>query len=379
MTYAYDAVGRRTQIGGSFARTNLPQPIPAATYDAGNQLLQWGSSALAYDSNGNLVSDGLNQYTWNARNQLASMSGGTAAAFQYDAYSRRSSKTIAGATTGFLYDGVNAVQELSGTTPTANMLSGSIDEIFMRTDSTRASSFLMDGLGSTLALTSGSGSIASQYTYEPFGSTSTVGNSSGNSFQYTGRENDGTGLYYYRARYYDPQIGRFISEDPLRFRAGVNFYMYVLNDPILLVDPLGFCPANTHEATTTEAAKILAAANRIVSEGLSYKNIKCNQFVDKSINKALPGALSQEYNVRQIGQGQGPFDQTDSPAVGELALFNTPGHVTLITQMRNGQVSQFVGSQTSTGPEYVNLPDYYWQGKLNANGNVRYYRICLPN
>jgi hypothetical protein len=48
-------------------------------------------------------------------------------------------------------------------------------------------------------------------------------------------------------------------------------------------------------------------------------------------------------------------------------------------QIRNGNVSQFVGSQTSTGPAYVNLPDYYWQRRLNANGNVTYYRVCLPN
>jgi hypothetical protein len=165
----------------------------------------------------------------------------------------------------------------------------------------------------------------------------------------------------------------------MRFRAGINFYAYVLNNPILLVDPLGFCPANTHEASPTEVAKILSAAGDIVGQGLSYKQIKCNQFVDRSINNAFHGALSQEFNTSQIGQGQGPFEKTDSPAVGDLALFKTPGHVTLVTQMRNGKVSQFVGSQTSTGPAYVNLPDYYWQGRVNANGNVQYYKICLPN
>jgi hypothetical protein len=113
--------------------------------------------------------------------------------------------------------------------------------------------------------------------------------------------------------------------------------------------------------------------------GLSYRDIKCNQFVERSINRAFPGAISQEYNTRQIGQGQGPFETTNSPAVGDLALLKTHGHVALITQLYNGKVGQFVGSQTSTGPAYVNLPDYFWQGRLNANGNVQYFKICLPN
>ena len=61
-----------------------------------------------------------------------------------------------------------------------------------------------------------------------------------NSFRYTGREFDPeTSLYYYRARYYDPQAGRFISEDPLRFGASVNFYPYALGNPVIYVDPDG--------------------------------------------------------------------------------------------------------------------------------------------
>ncbi len=138
-------------------------------------------------------------------------------------------------------------------------------------------------------------------------------------------------------------------------------------------------PRNGAAILAVPRLNLLCSAKDIVSQGLSYKDIRCNQFVERSINSAFPGAISQEYNTRQIGQGQGPFEKTNSPAVGDLALLNTPGHVVLITQLRNGKVSQFVGSQTSTGPAYVNLPDYFWQGRLNANGNVQYYKICLPN
>jgi RHS repeat-associated protein len=70
-------------------------------------------------------------------------------------------------------------------------------------------------------VTSASGAIETQYTYEPFGKTTATGQASTNSYQYTGRENDGMGLSYYRARYYDPKLQRFISEDPIGFAGGV--------------------------------------------------------------------------------------------------------------------------------------------------------------
>src|SRR6202035_2928985 len=106
--------------------------------------------------------------------------------------------------TGFLYDGWNVIQELSGSTPTANLLTGlGVDEIFGRTDSTGANYFLNDPLGDTLALTNSAGVVQTQYTYDPYGNTSAAGAANANSFQYTGRENDGTGLYFYRARYYE--------------------------------------------------------------------------------------------------------------------------------------------------------------------------------
>ena len=99
--------------------------------------------------------------------------------------------------------------------------------------------FLTDGLGSTIALADSAGTIQTQYAYEPFGKTAVSGAANASTFQYTGRENDGTGLYYYRARYYNPGIGRFISEDPSGFDGGINFYTYADDDPINGKDPSG--------------------------------------------------------------------------------------------------------------------------------------------
>ena len=237
-----------------------------------------------------------------------------------------------------------------------------------------------DGLGSITSLTDASGQIAATYTYDSFGKLTASTGTVTNPFRYTGRELDSsTGLYYYRARYYDAAVGRFVSNDPIRFRTGTNFYMYVLNNPVLLVDPLGACPSGTHEATPNEIAKILSAANDYVGRKIKHSDLQCNQLVDRSINKAFPGTLPDEYNTHDIRNGKGPFEKIDSPAVGDLALFDRPGHVTFVTKLRNGKVSQMLGSQTSTGPAYVDLPDYFWQGRLDAKGNVQYFKICLPN
>ncbi len=91
-----------------------------------------------------------------------------------------------------------------------------------------------------MALTDPAGGLQTQYTYEPFGATSATGPASSSPFQYTGRENDGTGLYYYRARYYHPELTRFISEDPIRLHgAETNFFVYVANNPVNFIDPFG--------------------------------------------------------------------------------------------------------------------------------------------
>jgi len=96
--------------------------------------------------------------------------------------------------------------------------------------------YQQDALGSVIALTDENGIIKTQYVYDPYGNTAISGEESDNPFQYTGRENDNTGLYYYRARYYSPELQRFISEDPIR-SPGVNSFIYSNNNSINFRDP----------------------------------------------------------------------------------------------------------------------------------------------
>jgi len=221
-------------VGGSFAQTGLPTAVTSATYDAANELTNWNGLTISYDLNGNMLSDGSNTFSWNARNQVATLNS---VSLQYDGFGRRTKNLQ---NTSFLFDGANAVQELSGSTTTANLISGGIDEIFTRADVTGSFTPLKDVLGSTIALVDASGNLVTQYAYDPFGNTTVSGTTSSNAFQYTGRENEGNGLYFYRSRYYSPMLGRFINEDPLGFEgSGPNFYSYVFDNPINLVDPFG--------------------------------------------------------------------------------------------------------------------------------------------
>ncbi|MFN8635252.1 MAG: RHS repeat-associated core domain-containing protein [Chloroflexota bacterium] len=248
LTYGLDLLGRRARVGGTSARTGLPQAVASASYDAANQITQFAGTSYTYDANGSLLGNASSTYTWNARGQLASLTGGsTSASFRYDAFGRRRGRTVNGTATEFLYDGGDVVQELSGSSPTANLLHGpGLDELLQRTDASGTRHLLHDGLGSTLGLLNPSGSFTHTYTYTPFGSTSETvlaGGSSANAARFTGREDDGTGLYFYRARFYHPVLQRFLSEDPLGFAGGdTNLHAYVGNDPVNATDPSGENP-----------------------------------------------------------------------------------------------------------------------------------------
>ncbi len=248
LTYSYDTAGNRTVMSGSWARTLLPAAISGANYDAANRQLTIGGKTMTYDNNGNLAtlteSGQTTTYTWDPRDRLTGLSGpALSASFAYDAKARRTQKTITGFTSTFQYDGADIVREVAGGSGVNYLRGLAMDEHLARVeDGGNTTCYAPDALGSTVALTDSGGGVATEYTYEPFGRTTTSGGASQDAFQYTGRENDGTGLYYYRARYYSPALHRFSGEDPIRLAGGdVNLFRYVRNSPTGTKDPSGTC------------------------------------------------------------------------------------------------------------------------------------------
>ncbi len=234
LVYSYDAAGRRSGVGGSLARTSLPAALSGAVYTSANQISQGRGRAFTYDLDGNLLNDGIHTYSWSTRGHLAAVDG---VGILYDGTGRRIQN---GSGTRYVYDHDSVVQEITPTGVSATFLSGlTPDEVYGKIDASGVQTFLSDALGSTLALMDATGTVETQYTYEPFGRTTSSGPASPNEIQFTGRENDSTGLYYYRARYYSPDVGSFISEDPTRVDNGINSYAYADGDPVGRRDPLG--------------------------------------------------------------------------------------------------------------------------------------------
>jgi RHS repeat-associated protein len=194
---------------------------------------------------------GMTTYSWDYENRLKQVmlpNSGGVVSFQYDPFGRRIAKATSGTTNIYAYDGINLVEETdsSGGVGARYSQTENVDEPLAMLRSSATSYYEQDGLGSVSSLSDGAGALAQTYTFDSFGKLIASTGSLINPFQYTGREYDSeTGLYYYRARYYDPQIGRFISEDPMNTSAGLNFYQYALNNPIDLSYPTGNNPAIT--------------------------------------------------------------------------------------------------------------------------------------
>ena len=200
--------------------------------------------AVAYDGNGNLTSDGTWTYAYDPENRLMSATGpGVAAAYAYDPLGRRSRKSGGGvAATYFLDDGDSEIAEYDGTSGALQRRfvpgAGIDDDIAMVTASGTKTFFHQDKLGSVVAMSDTSGNLAEgPYTYDAFGNGAPT---TGVPFKYTGRRLDPeTGLYFYRARYYSPGIGRFLQPDSIGYGDDLNNLMYVHDDPSDLTDPSG--------------------------------------------------------------------------------------------------------------------------------------------
>ena len=238
-SYSYDLVGNRLSSLG----------VSPYQYNSSNELTSIPNVSYTYDNNGNTKTKtdatGVTTYNWDFENRLTSVvlpgSGGTVS-FKYDPFGRRVQKSSTTGTVNYLYDGRDLIEEVDNN---GNVLARytdgpGFDQPLSMLRSGITSYYQADVLSTITSLSNSAGALTNTYTYDSFGKLTTSTGSVVNPLRYTGREFDPeTGIYHYRARYYDPSVGRFISEDPIRFWGGIDFYAYTLNNPVNWIDPFG--------------------------------------------------------------------------------------------------------------------------------------------
>jgi RHS repeat-associated protein len=211
-------------------------------YDDDNRMTSAGSKTFGYDANGGLVNTSAGRtYTWNRDGMLNSVSnGGSTYTYAYDPLGRRIKKTVNigcnETVTKYVYDPSGALVAETGITNTVTAYyvygaGGLISKIIPGTPD-EAYYYHYDGIGSTIAITDANENIVNKYAYDTFGAVLDSVEGISNPFKYVGAYgvmDEGNGLLYMRARYYDPAVGRFINKDPIGLAGGINQYVYAGN------------------------------------------------------------------------------------------------------------------------------------------------------
>jgi RHS repeat-associated protein len=281
--YTYDPVGNRLSSAQH----------PTWNYDVDNRLLSFNGTNYAYDNNGNMISktdpSGTTSYQYDAENHLIGINkpDGTVITYRYDPFGRRIAKNINGTITRYLYDSNDILYELDGSnTIIARYTHGlGMDEPLIMKRNGASYYYHADGLGSITHITDAAGSVVQSYVYSAFGEIVDQDGNLPNPYTYTSREYDSeSGLYYYRARYYDANIGRFLQIDPMSFAGrDANLYSYVANNPLINIDPTGLCDVEWPASPIKEVALMcFAECTEVCQEG----DIEKRAITDTVYNRA---------------------------------------------------------------------------------------------
>ena len=227
-------------------------------------------ASYSYDANGNLTQkvDGADTWTyeWNAENQLkrVTKNGLEQARFAYDPNGRRVEKVAGGITTSYGYDSEDIVREIRGAATFKYVHGSGNDEPLAREEGTGPLTYYhADGLGTIVKRTSQVGAVLHEYRYDSWGHMEAGSAEPG--YAFTGREWDPeTELYYYRARYYDPDVGVFTSEDPAAFPGTAGAYAYVAGNPVSWRDPTGLWKVSPNARAKPDENTIVCQDNRVV-------------------------------------------------------------------------------------------------------------------
>jgi RHS repeat-associated protein len=222
-----------------------PSSGGTTTYGTANNVNEYptvGGVTQSYNDNGCLTSDGVWTFSYDMEDHLISASkSGVSVSYVYDGLHRQIQKTVGSTKTRFVYSGWQRIADYDGTGNTLQerfVYGPGLDDALISVSSGGTTKYLhADRMGTIIATTDGSGNLISQFSLSPLGE----GTPSGTTFGFTAQRYDSeTGLYYYKRRYYSPEIGRFLQPDPIRFATGeLNLYTYVRNSPLTYIDPLG--------------------------------------------------------------------------------------------------------------------------------------------
>jgi RHS repeat-associated protein len=294
----------------------------AYTANGQNQYTAVAGVALSYDGNGNLAGDGTWTYGYDLDNRLKTAAKtGFAASLAYDAEGRLRQTTQAGVISNLLYDGVDLIAEYDS----ANALlrryvhGPGVDEplVWYEGAATTNKTWLYaDHQGSVVAQANGTGTNTAIYSYGPFGEPNQI---TGSRFRYTGQQYLGQlNLYYYKARFYSPNIGRFLQTDPIGYADDLNLYAYVGNNSVNLTDPSGECPM----CIGALSSMALGGAIRYVASGGNWNAVFDSKAIatDAALGAAGVGLVNKGMQVYQtLRAGTGIAKSAYIGAVGENA------------------------------------------------------------